>query len=481
MELNYAEKIEKLTRKLVSIRSVCDEKDGESKVSEYIAGYFLKLDYFRKHPHQVTRFDCGKGRHSTIAYIKGKGSRTIILMGHIDTVGVEDYGRIAGLATDTLKLPDALKKNFSLPDEVKKDMDSGNFLFGRGALDMKAGVAAYMVIFEHFAKHPDELNGNLLFLCECDEEGNSQGVIKALDVIKEIGDREGFRYAACINGDYSTADDDKRHVYLGTVGKLLPCFVAIGKESHVGDPFAAVDPNLLLSFINRNMSLNMDLADKGQGKTAVPPVTLKQSDNKDSYTVQTALAGISYFNYMTYGSSPKKVMNNCLKAARDSFREALDLIDDNYRRYCHANGLQYRKPPHKPLVYSFEEWNRMLERDPAYVKGIRDYAKKLLKEDPDIDMRDYTFKLILRSYEYYEEKKPVIIVCFGSMFYSSVRTTDRKLIAAVDKAVKTVNEDSVYDISSEYFYPYISDMSFMAVPFMEKDIMSMLANSPYPL
>ena len=433
MKSNRAEKIEKLTRKLVSIRSVCEEKDGESRISGYIRDYFLKLDYFKEHPDQVISFDCGNDRYSTIAYVKGKGSRTIIMMGHTDTVDVRDYGRIARLATDTVRLPQALKDNFDLPKEVLQDIDSGNYLFGRGALDMKAGVAAYMTVLEHFAKRPEELNGNLLFLCECDEEGNSRGVIKALDVIKEIGDREGFKYAACINGDYSTSDDDKRHVYLGTVGKLLPCFVAIGRESHVGDPFGALDPDLLLSLINRNISLNMDLSDEDLGRTTVPPIALKQSDSKNAYTVQTALAGMAYFNWMTYKASPSKVLNSCLKIARDSFREAVSLINDNYRKYCSRNGLHYKKLPYKPQVYSYEEWNRMLESVPAYAKDMKDYGARLLKEEPDIDMREYAYKLILKSYEYYDKKEPVIIVFFGSMFYSSIRTTDRKLVLAVER------------------------------------------------
>lgn len=408
MELNCADRIEKLTRKLVSINSFNGEGDGESRVAGFIYDHFLKLDYFKNHNKQVMTFDCGMGRRSTIAYIKGKGKKTIILMGHIDTVGIRDYGKAMKYATDTDRLPQMLKSAFDLPKEVLKDMDSGNYLFGRGALDMKASVAAYMVIMEHFAKHPEELNGNLLFLAECDEEGNSAGVIKALDCLIDIKEKEGFEYVACINGDYSTSSDNKRSVYLGTVGKLLPCFVAIGRESHVGDPFGALDPNLLLSVINKNISLNMDLADEEPGKTSVPPISLKQSDSKDSYTVQTALSGISYFNYMTYNSSPAAVLRKCLKLAKDSFNEALGIIDGNYRRYCRKNGISYKKFPYKAQVYSYEEWNRLLSTDPAYPKDMKKYAAKLLKEDPDIDMREYAYKLILKSYEYYEEKKPVV-------------------------------------------------------------------------
>ncbi|MBR3227426.1 MAG: M20/M25/M40 family metallo-hydrolase, partial [Erysipelotrichaceae bacterium] len=243
MEINYAKEIEILTRKLVSIPSVCESDGGESAVAGYIRDWFLQTDYFRKNRKQVKTFECVRGRQSTVAYIRGKGRKTVILMGHIDTVDIKDYGPVMDLATRPEKLIEGLKKHFTLSKDVLKDMDSGNYLFGRGALDMKGGVAAYMVIMKHFAEHPEELNGNLVMLCECDEEGNSQGIIRALDILKEIKDKEGFEYIACINGDYSTSDNNERYVYLGTVGKLLPCFAAIGRESHVGDPFSAFDPN----------------------------------------------------------------------------------------------------------------------------------------------------------------------------------------------------------------------------------------------
>ena len=67
------------------------------------------------------------------------------------------------------------------------------------------------------------------------------------------------------------------------------------------------------------------------------------------------------------------------------------------------------------------------------------------------------------------------------MFYSGIRTDEYKLTAAVNRAVATVSKESSYDIRTDNFYPYISDMSFMSVPFREKDIRMMLANSPYPL
>ena len=112
-------------------------------------------------------------------------------------------------------------------------IESGEFMFGRGALDMKSGVAGHMYLMKYFSEHPEELNGNLVQIAECDEEDNSHGIITGVDYLLELKKKEGFEYIACINADYSTnymPGDENRYIYYGSIGKLLPCFAAFGKE-----------------------------------------------------------------------------------------------------------------------------------------------------------------------------------------------------------------------------------------------------------
>ena len=481
MKIKESEKIEKLTKKLVSINSVNnDSNKGESKVAKYIYDYFSKNAYFKNHPNQLMMFDCENNRHSTIAYIKGKTNKTIVLMGHIDTVEIDDYGKAKKYACNPDKIIDELIKHFDLDKKVLDDIKSNRYMFGRGTLDMKSGVAVNMVVLDYFTKHLDELNGSLLLLAECDEEGDSKGVISALDKLIEIKEKEKFEYKACINTDYSVSDNNDRFMYLGTVGKLLPSFICIGKESHVGSPFKGFDPSLLLSILNKNISLNADLADKSKDKTSVPPICLKQSDFKQSYTVQTAGSAYAYFNYMLYTSSPVKVMNNCLRIAKNSFKETINLLNNNYKKYCKNNKLTYQKLPYEVNVYTFEEFDAYLRgSNPDYKNDIKAYAKKLVKDNPSIDIREYSYKLVLKAYEYYELKKPVLIVYFGSTFYSNIETKDKKLREAVYKTAEMINTESKYDIKVSDFYPYISDMSYLSCPHSSKDIKAMLANCPY--
>ena len=194
MKLNSFESVKQLTENMVAIPSINKEPGGESAVARYMQDFYMSLPYFQAHPEQVKCFQTKNDfvvRHSTLAYVKGtKGNsnRTVILIGHIDTVGVDDFGTIREYAFRCEELPAKLRETFVLPQEVINDIESGEYLFGRGALDMKSGVAGHMYLIQYFSEHPEELDGNLLAIGECDEEDNSKGIITALDLLEELAD-----------------------------------------------------------------------------------------------------------------------------------------------------------------------------------------------------------------------------------------------------------------------------------------------------
>ena len=163
MKLNCYDDVRRWTTEMVAIRSVNKEPCGESAAALYVYEFYQSLDYFKERPHQAMYFptkDDFVERHSAMAYVKGtKGSsnRTIVLIGHIDTVGVDDYGLIQDYAFRTEELPEKLKETFNLSKDVLDDIDSGEFMFGRGALDMKSGVAGHMYLIKYFSEHTEEL------------------------------------------------------------------------------------------------------------------------------------------------------------------------------------------------------------------------------------------------------------------------------------------------------------------------------------
>ncbi|WP_026894049.1 M20/M25/M40 family metallo-hydrolase [Clostridiisalibacter paucivorans] len=478
MYLDCYEDIKKLTTQLVKIPSIVREPGGESKCAQKIYDYYMSLNYFKEHPDRVKMVKTENDeidRHSTYAYVKGtKGNsnRTIILIGHLDTVGVDDFGTIKDYAFSPEELPEKLIE-LNVSEEVKEDIRSGAYMFGRGALDMKSGVAGHMYLIEYFSKHPEELDGNIIAYAECDEEDNSHGIITGLKEFKRLKEKEDFQYIACINADYSTgytSEDINRYIYFGSIGKLLPSFYVTGKETHVGQAYGGLDPNLIVAEITRLMELNTDLCDEAQGEVTIPPMSLKQSDFKDKYTVQTSLAAYSYYNFFTHSMSPADVINVSKKKAIEAFDNIVKYTNDSYKKYCDMSGVEYKKLPWKTRVYTWEEFYNMLkeENGEEFTNYIYNFAEKLNKDEPLLDLRVFSTRVIEEAWKWAKDKSPAIVVYFSSTFSARIEMTgktnkEKSLLDAVEKSVDYVQSKCDNPIKIRMFYPYISDSSFMAL------------------
>lgn len=478
MYLNSFDEVKRLTEEMVRIPSVNKAPGEETAMARYVYDYYAGLDYFKQNPGQVKMFQTKNDfveRHSTYAYVKGtKGSssRTVTLIGHIDTVGIEDFGTLKEYACDPDRLPEKLL-TLKLPPEVEEDIRSGQYLFGRGALDMKSGVAGHMYLLTYFSRHPEELDGNLIALAECDEEDGSHGIITALDEFTELREKEGFEYIACMNADYSTnysPGDEKRYIYYGSIGKLLPCYYVFGKETHVGQAFGGFDPNLLIAEITREISLNTELCDMAQGEVTVPPISLKQGDTKVGYTVQTALTAYSYYNFFTHGLTPSQVLAKAKSVAERAFGQVIERLNGQYERYCRISGVDVTPLPWKKRVYTWEEFYGELKaaNGEPFQQAIADFARELHEKEPAMDMREFSFRILDEAWKWSRDKSPAAVLFFGSVYNARIEMTgktekEKALLSAVEKAVESVRGESGCPIETRMFYPYISDSSFMAV------------------
>ncbi len=152
----------------------------------------------------------------------------------MDTVGIGDYGNIKEYATEPEKLKELLRKR-DLDEETLRDLESGDWMFGRGIFDMKAGVAAHMALMKKLSENVGELTGNVVFVAVPDEEGNSSGMLAAVDELARLAEIHSLDYIAAVDTDYMAphfpGGDDKKYIYIGTVGgKILPFFYIYGKE-----------------------------------------------------------------------------------------------------------------------------------------------------------------------------------------------------------------------------------------------------------
>ena len=115
----------------------------------------------------------------------------------------------------------------------------GDILYGRGAADMKGGVAALITAAERFCtQHPDH-KGSMAFLITSDEEGPAvDGTAKVVDTLVQRGESIDW----CLLAEPSSTKvpgDIIRNGRRGSVGGTL---IIHGTQGHVAYPHLADNP-----------------------------------------------------------------------------------------------------------------------------------------------------------------------------------------------------------------------------------------------
>ncbi|WP_371348477.1 succinyl-diaminopimelate desuccinylase [Ancylobacter sp. IITR112] len=118
-------------------------------------------------------------------------------------------------------------------------------IYGRGAVDMKGGVAAFIAAGLDFAgahgHDPDhaELPGSISFLLTGDEEGPAINGTEKL--LRWLADRDE-RIDHCLLGEPTSRAELGDMVKIGRRGSLSGTLTVLGKQGHVGYPHLAENP-----------------------------------------------------------------------------------------------------------------------------------------------------------------------------------------------------------------------------------------------
>ena len=112
-------------------------------------------------------------------------------------------------------------------------------LFGRGAVDMKTGVAAFVTAAEAFVKaHPDHA-GSIALLITSDEEGQAiNGTVRVVDWLKAQNERIDYT----IVGEPSSTEQFGDLIRNGRRGSLSARLVVKGVQGHIAYPHLADNP-----------------------------------------------------------------------------------------------------------------------------------------------------------------------------------------------------------------------------------------------
>jgi arginine utilization protein RocB len=451
---------------------------GEAKFVDQLRELLSELPYFREHPGDLCLIDSHGDplTRNVVALVRGTGKRTLVLAGHFDTASTDNYHELRPLACDCLKLKDALIENLSgrndrsvQEERALQDLLSGDFLPGRGLLDMKSGIAVAITCLEDFASDPDR-QGNLMLVATPDEERESRGMRTFRDALPSLTAAFDIEIAAGINLDVTSDQGDGREgraVYSGTIGKLLPFALVIGCSSHASYPFEGVSAQAMAAGILARLEGNAALADRDDNDTSPPPICLEAKDLRDGYEVTTPERFWIAFNWLYHSMTADELFARFREEVLSGAAEAMDRFGSQSVEYGRLTGRSASDTPARPRLITFRELRALA----AQVSGegfdalCAQREKALSHIDNPLLLTRYLTEWLVGIARV---SRPAIIVGFSGLHYPSSHLRpnepdDRALCQAIEKARAGLGN---YPQSSLVWKPYfqgISDMSFLGM------------------
>ncbi|MCZ6803368.1 MAG: succinyl-diaminopimelate desuccinylase [Proteobacteria bacterium] len=242
-----------LTKELVNRQSLTPEDGGCQKL---IADRLEKLGFKATH----LRFDDVDNLWIT----QGHAAPLFAFAGHTDVVPtgpLEDWNT----------------------DPFTAEISNG-YLYGRGAADMKGGIAAMVTAAEQFIQnHPDH-KGTIAFLLTSDEEGPSiNGTRKVIDYL----DDKDIKIDWCIVGEPSSDKQLADVIRIGRRGSLNGTLMIKGVQGHVAYPDIADNPiHKASAFMAEITSIEWD-----KGNDSFPPTTFQISNINAGTGVENVIPG----------------------------------------------------------------------------------------------------------------------------------------------------------------------------------------------
>jgi len=482
--------LEKIFYRLVRTPGISGT-ESENLSRDVIVECFYEMDYFKEHPQYLKIFPIKNdsfNRKVVAALVKGNGrfSKTVVLIGHSDVVDVQDYGKNSDVAFKPEELIKRINPD-SLDPEARKDFLSGEWVFGRGVMDMRCGLAAAMATLETASRNLDLLKGNLLFLCVPDEENNSTGMIYATEKLLELAREHDLDYLACIDGEPQFPkypNDENKYIYQGTLGKFVLMAYCVGRETHGGDPLAGLNANLIIAELTRRIEINMDLSDYFDDVVVPPPTSLKQADTKEHYSIKTPEAAYAYYNFLTVDQSPRVLFDKVSVLAQEAITEAINKRRRETERFLKMTGQKVFSSNWIPKVFSYSKLVSMAEEDSGdlFLAHMKAWRKSWIKKT-GIDQRLLALEMVREVHGFCADQDPKIILLYVPPYYPHIKPNQD--IPRWAHALEIVNQVSAFaksefneEVFVEKFFPGLCDLSYVCLQNAEDVIENIRPNMP---
>ncbi|MCP3025778.1 M20/M25/M40 family metallo-hydrolase [Halobacillus sp. A5] len=452
--------------------------NAEIAIFEYLYYILSDQEYYQKHPEHIKLHPLEDGRQFVSALVKQENvSDTIVLISHADVVSVQDYGSWENLAFYPRELTQELQKNInSLPPDAARDLKTGQWIFGRGTMDMKAGLAVQLSILEKAMK--GNFKGNLLLIAVPDEEVNSEGMLAALPVLDKLKDKFNLTYKAALNGEPMFSKypgDPAYYLYTGSIGKALPGFLCYGKETHAGEPFGGLNANLMISYLAKELELNEAFIEEVDGEKTPPPISLMQRDLKEEYSVQSPQAAVTMYNVLYMKQSIDEINKKLINAAERAKKNIIEHYHKQASFYLRSGQKSSFQPEITVLTYE------QLYHEAVVRFGQEEVQRRqnLLIKQRDQGDRDFSTTLVQDLAALCKDITPMMVLFYSPPFYPAVTSNHDPFIKKTSAyAMDYARNEFGVELHTQEYFTGLSDLSFIGPVSSDSSIQQLVDQMP---
>ena len=151
--------------------------------------------------------------------------------------GSNPKGKVLAFAGHTDVVPTGPLEQWTNDPFIPTERDQ--FLYGRGAADMKTSLAGFVVATEEFVQTNPDHSGSIAFLITSDEEGPAHdGTVIVCDLLKKRGQKLDY----CIIGEPTSVERLGDMIKNGRRGSLSGKLKVKGIQAHIAYPHLGRNP-----------------------------------------------------------------------------------------------------------------------------------------------------------------------------------------------------------------------------------------------
>lgn len=335
-----------LAQKLIRFKTVTP---NGTNCLDFIAEYLINLGFSIK---RLPFADV-----DNLYAFKGQASPHVLFVGHVDVVPEGDDGW------------------HYEPYEAVIDND---ILYGRGAVDMKGSIAAFLSAVMKL----ENFQGSISMLLTTDEEGIAKnGVAKVIPWLQEKSIQPDF----AITGEPTSVAKVGDVIKNGRRGSIIFEITVNGKQGHVAYPNLAINPaTALVHYLHELKNIILDNGTTNFDASNLEIVKISIPNNSNNVIPEQAFATVNIrfntiHNFVSLENLLQQKANEVLKCYTDNDAQT-------------PNGITIKidaKPSAEPFLNSTPKWEKILQDAVLKVTG---YTAQLSTSGGTSDAR-FVYKL----------------------------------------------------------------------------------------